>query len=60
MTITYEELRKRLRKIDEISLLEILNIDSELLVDRFSDLIEDRINELSKEFEEAETETYTE
>lgn len=54
--ITLTELMERLKRVDEISLLEILNISSEDLVDRFGDLIEDRYMELSREYQDAETE----
>ena len=52
MPITYEELREKLRQVDEISLLELLDISSEELVERFQDRIENRIDMLESEFEE--------
>jgi len=55
MTITYVDLLARLKRIDEVSLLEVLEIDSEMLVDRFGDLIEAKSDELIKEFEDEET-----
>jgi hypothetical protein len=55
MTITFIELLDRLKQIDETSLLEILDISSEDLVERFSDLIEDRYDTLIQEFPEDET-----
>jgi len=45
MPITYEELRDRLRGVDEISLLELLDISSEDIVERFQDRIENRIEQ---------------
>lgn len=54
--ITFVELLARLKHVDEVSLLEILNISSEEIVDRFEDLIELKYDELSKEYEDAETE----
>ena len=39
MTKTFEEVKDRLKHIDEVSLLEILDIASEDLVDRFEDKI---------------------
>ena len=55
MPLTYHELKEHLKRIDEISLLEILDISSEELVERFADIIEDKYEELREEFE-AETE----
>jgi hypothetical protein len=52
MPLTFEELRDKLRQVDEISLLEILDISSEELVERFQDRIEDRMEELESDFEE--------
>lgn len=36
----------RLKQLDEITLMEVLEITSEDLVERFSDRIEDRFDEL--------------
>lgn len=41
-----------LKRVDEISLLEILEISSEDLVDRFTDKIEDKYEELREDIEE--------
>jgi len=38
------ELLQKLRKIDEISLMELLEITSDDLVDAFLDKIEDKLN----------------
>ena len=56
MALTFTELLERLKKVDEISLLEILDISSEDLVDRFPDLIEAKYDEIVEEFPEDETE----
>lgn len=40
--LTQKEVRDRLKKLDETTLLEILEISSEELVDRFDDKIEDK------------------
>ena len=55
--LTLTDLQERLKKIDEISLLEILEISSEDLVDRFVDLIENKYDILKEEFEEEDTES---
>jgi hypothetical protein len=49
--ITEKELKERLQQLDEITLLELLEINSEELVNRFGDKIEDRFEELSEELE---------
>lgn len=52
--MTLEEIKDMLRELDEISLLETLNINSEMLVDRFSDIIEDKADVLEQDLEEEE------
>ena len=47
--LTLEELRERLKSLDEVSLLELLNINSEDLVKAFSDYIEDNFESLINE-----------
>lgn len=50
MQLTLEELKERLaERLDEITLLELLNITSYDLVERFSDLIENNYDKLQKE-----------
>jgi len=44
--ITLEELKEWLSRIDEVTLLEILDISSEELVERFTDEIEDNYDKL--------------
>jgi len=48
---TLADVINHLKRIDEISLLEVLDISSEDLVDRFVDKIEDKYEQLAKEFE---------
>ena len=52
MPLTFVEIKERLKRVPEIDLLEILDISSEDLVDRFEDLIENKLDELEIEFEE--------
>lgn len=58
MSLTLEDVKKRLQKQDEVSLLEILEISSEDLVDRFEDKIEEKldyfIDDLGDEEDECE------
>ena len=52
MAITFEEVKERLKRLDEITLLEVLNLNSEVIVDRFEDIIEENIETLAREFED--------
>ena len=56
MTMTISELFDKLKELDELSILEILNISSEEIVDRFQDEIEDKYDELSVKFEDEDNE----
>lgn len=56
ITLTVPELKERLKRLDEVSLLELLNISSEELVDSFSDNIENNYESLCKEVDWEETE----
>jgi chromosome condensin MukBEF MukE localization factor len=46
---TFEELCDKLKEVDEISLMEVLEISSEDLVERFEDKIEIKINQIKKD-----------
>ena len=50
--ITLADMIESMKKIDEVSILEVLEISSEDLVDRFSDKIEERYDQLKEDFEE--------
>lgn len=52
MSLTLIDLMDRLKKVDEISLLEVLDISSEDIIDRFSDKIEERFDYLVGEFQD--------
>lgn len=55
--LTLNDLQEKLKQIDEVSLLEILNISSEDIVERFVDFIEDNYEKLVDDFiEESELE----
>jgi hypothetical protein len=49
--LTFEELKERLAMLDEVTILEILNINSYDLVQRFEDMIEDNRDKLERELE---------
>lgn len=46
MNRTFSELCEELKRIDEITLLELLEISSEEIVDNFEDKIEDKLDKL--------------
>lgn len=46
--LTLDELKERLSNLDEITLLEVLDIHSDELVEAFEDRIEDNIDKLKR------------
>ena len=48
MTLTLPEITERLKQLDEVTLLEILGVTAEDIVDRFGDIIEDRADSLQQ------------
>ena len=52
MALTLLELIERLKRLDEITLLEVLEISSEDILDRFVDKVEDRFEELEDDIVE--------
>lgn len=54
MTILFTELKEKLKQLDEITLMELLNLSSEDLIERFDDIIEERFNLLVEQFSEDE------
>ena len=55
MPNTLEELKEKLLRLDEISLIELLRISADDIIDRFDDLIEDNYDRLTQEFEEEDS-----
>lgn len=53
---TLADIINHLKRIDEISLMEILEISSEDIVDRFGDRIESKYDLLVEDFEDFENE----
>lgn len=51
MNITFEELKEKLQSVDEVTLLELLEIRSEDIVERFEDFIEEQQDKLMREIE---------
>ena len=52
MALSFKEVCEELAKIDETTLLEVLNISSEDIVNHFQDKIEDNLEELSNDLDE--------
>lgn len=52
MPLTLTDISERLLREDEVSILELLNITTEMLVDRFPDLIEERQDYLKESLDE--------
>ena len=48
MALTLEEIKERMRRWDELTILEELSIRSEDLVERFDDLIEEKADYLEQ------------
>jgi len=51
MALTFNHVCERLKHLDEITILEVLDIASEDIVDRFKDKIEERYEELEEDLE---------
>lgn len=51
MNLTFEELKEKLQRVDEVTLLELLDIRSEDIVERFEDFIEEQQDRLTREIE---------
>jgi hypothetical protein len=49
--ITFEELKEALKRLDEVTLLELLGLQSDDLVERFDDVIEKKQEYLIKEID---------
>lgn len=48
MSLTLDELKERLSSLDEVTLMEILNIHSDELVEAFEDRIEEEQDKLKR------------
>lgn len=55
MGVTLVELKAKLADMEETYLLELLQLKSQDLVDRFEDIIEDKFEDLASEIEELGT-----
>ena len=52
MALTIRDICDKLYQLDEITLLEVLDITSEEIVDRFLDKVEDKADQLEEELTE--------
>jgi hypothetical protein len=50
--VTLEELKDKLKRLDEVTLVELLELTSEDLVDRCADLIEEKQDTLELDFDD--------
>jgi hypothetical protein len=50
---TLEEIKDKLKQLDEVTLMETLEITSEDLVDRFADRIEEKQDTLENDFDDS-------
>lgn len=46
MSLTFTEVKEQLAMLDEVLVLEVLDINSTELVDRFEDKIEDKLDQI--------------
>jgi hypothetical protein len=49
MALTLEDVKEKLKRLDEVIVLEVLDINAEDIIDRFEDKILDRLTELAEE-----------
>lgn len=49
MNLTLAELKEKLMQFDELDLIELLDLTSEDILDRFEDIVEDKYELLKKE-----------
>lgn len=54
MIYTLQEVIEKLKSFDEITLLEILDISSEEILERFEDYVEDQYEKLSAQLDDQE------
>jgi hypothetical protein len=58
MTLTFKDLCDKLEKLDEITLLEVLDISSEEIIAKFQDKIDDNFEELSEDLNDGQIELF--
>lgn len=50
--LTIADLSEKLKRLDEVTLLEVLNISSEDIIERFQDFIEAQADKLDEDLED--------
>ena len=50
--LTLPDLCEKMKRLDEVTLLEVLDISSEELIERFQDLIEERFDKLCEDLQD--------
>ena len=58
MAFTFKDVCDKLEKLDEVTLLEVLEISSDEIVAKFQDKIEDNFEELSDDLDDGQTELF--
>lgn len=54
MSLTYEEIKEKLSRYDEVTILEVLEINTYDILDKFEDRILDNLDVLADELESAD------
>jgi hypothetical protein len=54
MSLTLEELKERLKQLDETLVLELLQLESEDIIDRYEDIIINNFTDLEIQLEDVE------
>jgi hypothetical protein len=52
MSLTIEELKDKLKQLDEVSLVELLELTAEDIINRCADLIEEQYETLESQFDD--------
>jgi hypothetical protein len=58
MALTFQDVCDKLEKLDEITLLEVLDISSEEIIAKFQDKIDDNFEELSEDLNDGQIELF--
>ena len=58
MALTFKDVCDKLEKLDEITLLEVLDISSEEIIAKFQDKIDDNFEELSEDLNDGQIELF--